>query len=210
MLKIPGLRELHRGGTHKNPDEPSPTDIGEQTNAFKSIYRLLMLDSTEDFARIAVQFGGLADLMERFSHRIAAAGQIPITRWDGRSPAGMSATGESDMKNYVLMMEAMRSVRLDHELKILDEVLARDAGLQEAPEWKWNSLIELSDQEIAEAAKVKAEALSIPLADNVIDEDEYRAAIDGDPVFGNLPGEAPEPDPMDPDMMPPMPNAGAA
>ena len=53
------------------------------------------------------------------------------------------------------------------------------------------SLLEMSDEEKAQAAKVKVEALTIALANNVIDEDEYRRQIDGMEVFGDLPGDAP-------------------
>ena len=152
-----------------------------------------------------MNFGGLADLMDKYPARIAAAAKIPRTRFLGSPPIGMSATGESDMRNYVMMMEAMRVQQLEHPLSILDEVLARNAGLRLAPEYQWNSLLEMTDAEIAEAAKIKTEALSQALVDQVIDEDEYREALSGDPLFGDLPGDPPEPEPMPMPGDPPMP-----
>ena len=42
-------------------------------------------------------------------------------------------------------------------------------------------------------AKTKAEAVILATTGYLIDEDEGRAALDGDAVFGELEGEAPEP-----------------
>ena len=202
VLHIAGLREAIAGGG--DPDEQTPEQIGAQINAGKSIYRLLMLDEPgrEEFMRIAVQFGGLADIMDKFPERVAAALDIPYTRFMGNPPKGMNATGESDQDNYILMMEANREAKLRDVLGMqLDPILARHAGLKEAPEYEWRSLLELSDRDVAEAAKLKAEALQIAVTGYWMDEDEAREAINGDPVFGELPGPAPEapeePDPIE-------------
>ena len=198
VLHIAGLRETIAGGG--DPGEPTPSEIGQQIRQSMSNFRLLMLDEPgrEEFMRVAVQFGGLPDILDRFQHRVAQARKIPLTRWEGRAPSGMSATGESDMKNYVLMMEAARTKKLRDVLYVLDQVLARNIGMREPPEFKWESLLELSDMEIAEASKTKAEALDIAVKAYLIDEDEGRASLDGDPLFGALPGSAPEaPDPIE-------------
>ena len=207
VLHISGLREAIAGGG--DPNEPGPAQIGADINMMKSIYRLLMLDEAgrEELIRVAVQFGGLADLMDKYQARVAAARKIPRTRFLGSPPIGMSATGESDEKNYVLMMEAGRASNLLDPLAQLDAVLARHVGLREPPEYDWQSLLELSDQEIAEAAKTKVDAWHIALTDQVVDEDEYREGINGDPIFGDLSGPPPEPEELiiDPMSLPKMP-----
>ena len=109
-----------------------------------------------------VAFGGLAELMNTMPARVAAARKIPYTRFMGNPPKGMNATGESDQDNYILMMEANREAKMRDVLGMqLDPILARHAGLKEAPEYEWRSLLELSDRDVAEAAKLKAEALQI-------------------------------------------------
>ena len=198
VLHVAGLRETIAGGG--DPNEPTPAEIGQQIRQGMSNFRLLMLDEPgrEEFMRVAVQFGGLPEIMDRYQHRVAQARKIPLTRWEGRSPAGMSATGESDMKNYVLMMEAARAKKLRDVMYVLDQVLARNIGMREPPESKWESLLELSDMEIAEASKMKAEALDIAIKAYMMDEDEGRKSLDGDTLFGELPGAAPEaPDPIE-------------
>ena len=202
VMNIAGLREAIAGGG--DPDEATPEQIGAEINRMKSIYRLLMLDEPgrETFSRVQVAFGGLAELMNTMPARVAAARKIPYTRFMGNPPKGMNATGESDQDNYILMMEANREAKMRDVLGMqLDPILARHAGLKEAPEYEWRSLLELSDRDVAEAAKLKAEALQIAVTGYWMDEDEARESINGDPVFGELPGAAPEapeePDPIE-------------
>ena len=201
VLHIAGLREHIAGGG--DGDEASPAQIGAEINEAMSLYRLLMLDEPgrEEFNRVAIAFAGLSDLFDKFPERVAMARDIPMTRFKNQSPGGMNATGDSDMKNYIMMLEAKRAKDLRDPLTVLDMVFARNAGLREPPEFEWLSLFEMSDKEIAEAAKIKAEALGVALTHSMIDEDEGREALNGDPVFGELSGPAPEPDPME--MMPP-------
>ena len=192
VLGVADMREIVAGRAGQR--EASVEQIGDTINRLKSIYRILMLDKDrEEFSRVAIQFAGLADLLDKFSERLAAAADIPITRWKGMSPAGMNATGESDMHNYIAMLEANREKMLASVLPVLDEILARDAGLDEPPEYDWNSLLEIDEAAQATTAKTKAEALAIGLTSVAIDEDEMREALNGDPVFGELHGEAPEP-----------------
>lgn len=201
VLKVSQLREAVAGQLHQSdPNAPSADAIGSSVNELKSSHRLLMLDKdTEDFQRIQVQFAGLPDLLDKFQARVAAAADIPQTRWMGRSPAGLNATGDSDMHNYVMMVEAHREEKLPAILDRLDMVLARDAGIGEPPEYEWRSLIELGEKDQAEVAKLKVEAAKGAAEGGFIDEDEGRAALNGDAVLGALEGKAPEP--PEPDLL---------
>ena len=74
--------------------------------------------------------------------------------------------------------------------------------MRETPKFEWLPLFEDTPKEVAEAAKLKAEALQILRSTGYwMDEDEARESINGDPVFGELPGPAPEapeePDPIE-------------
>ena len=182
----------------------SVDDIGAQVNQTKSMYRLLMTDlGKEEFSRETVMFAGLADLMDKFALRLAAAADIPATRFMGRSPVGLNATGDSDMDNYVMHVEAQRERMLERKIGFLDDVLLRNIGVKDAPDWSWRSLVDQADQDVALAAKTKAEAIQILVNSAVLDEDEGREAMSGDELVGDLPGPAPEPVLPSYDEMPP-------
>ena len=209
VLKIRQLAEKAAGAA-VDPDEQTIEELGQRINDIKSNFHLMMLDKDEeDFTRVAVTFQGLANLMDRFAARIAMARDIPQTRFNGNPPTGMSATGESDMRNYVMMVEAKRVVRLAQPLPRLDAVLARDAGLAEVPDYRWLSLIEMGEEDIAKAAVELTKALTQALAANAITEEEFRRQIDGHPVFGALPEmEMPLPDDPEPEPEPGPPGEG--
>ena len=55
---------------------------------------------------------------------MAGAAGIPATRLFGRSPQGMNATGESDLKNYYEMIDQLRERHLRPALEKLLPVIA--------------------------------------------------------------------------------------
>lgn len=59
-----------------------------------------VMDKEDDFVTNQYTFSGLNDIYESFMLDIAGAAEIPVTKLFGRSPAGMNATGESDLINY--------------------------------------------------------------------------------------------------------------
>jgi len=57
-------------------------------------------------------FGGLDKVLETFMLDLSGAAGIPVTKLFGRSPAGMNATGESDLQNYYDSIEEMQESEL--------------------------------------------------------------------------------------------------
>jgi len=53
-------------------------------------------------------FAGLADIYDRVMMDVSGASRIPVTKLFGRSPAGMNATGESDLINYYDYIDGIR------------------------------------------------------------------------------------------------------
>jgi phage-related protein (TIGR01555 family) len=59
-----------------------------------------ILGENDSYETHQYTFGGIADVYDRFMMDVAGAAETPVTKLFGRSPAGMNATGESDMQNY--------------------------------------------------------------------------------------------------------------
>ena len=195
VIRMLGYKEALEGESAVDPDVRSPEKIAEDINLYKSIYRTLFLDSGDEAQRLAVNWSGLPDILDRFARRLAAAAGIPATRFWGQSPIGMNATGEGDMVNYAYHVGAMQEEMLTEPLLLLDEVLMRDAGLSELVEYEWVPLLDISESDQAGIAHVKAQAVSLATADNLIGPEEAREALSG-PVFGELdPSDVPEPPP---------------
>lgn len=125
----------------------------------KSVVQLALLDGTEQYDRKTLNLGGVAPIIELFMTWISGAADIPVTRLFGTSAKGLNATGEGDLKNYYNSIRAKQLSQLDPAMRQIDEVLVRSA-LGHFPDdfnYRWNPLQQLSDEEIARAAKMRAD-----------------------------------------------------
>lgn len=76
----------------------------------RSMFRALLLDADkEDFQYVHREFGGVSDLIGQSAIRTAAAAQIPATVLMGQSPAGLNATGESDLELWYARVRAYQT-----------------------------------------------------------------------------------------------------
>lgn len=73
----------------------------ELVDMSRSVSRSILLDAEdEDFRRDAYSFGGIPEILEKMMLRLAAAARIPVSLLMGQAPAGMNATGESDIRFF--------------------------------------------------------------------------------------------------------------
>lgn len=72
-------------------------------------------------------FTGLADVYDRMMMDVAGAARTPVTKLFGRSPAGMNATGESDMRNYYDYIDGLRETELRGIIERLLPIMALSA-----------------------------------------------------------------------------------
>ncbi len=72
-------------------------------------------------------FSGLSDIYSEFMMDVAGAAEMPVTKLFGRSPAGMNATGESDMQNYYDSIEQKQEACLRPVLEKLLPILCISA-----------------------------------------------------------------------------------
>lgn len=132
-------------------------------NQVKSSVNALILDKEEEWNRIQTNFNGLSDLLKLYLLIVCGATDIPATRFLGQSPAGLTATGESDIRNYYDSIAAWQGNVLSPALIRLDEVLLRSA-LGARPDnlfYNWNSLWQITEAEEADIALKKAQAFKI-------------------------------------------------
>jgi uncharacterized protein len=157
----------------------------------KGINGALIHDSEETLGQKTASFASLPDVMDRFMQLASGAADIPMTRLLGQSPAGMNATGDSDMRNYYDRIEAMQAVEIAPAMSILDECLIRSA-LGERPEevhFTWNSLWQMTAKEKAEIGKIQADtAKTLRDTQLIPDEALSEAVVNTITESGAMPG----------------------
>lgn len=127
----------------------------------KGINGALLLDKDEEFNAKTISLAGLPDVMMVFMQLVSGAADIPATRFLGRSPAGLNASGESDLKNYHDRIQSIQELEIAPAMSRLDECLIRSALGTHPPEvhFTWNPLTQLSEAEMAEIGKIDAEII---------------------------------------------------
>jgi phage-related protein (TIGR01555 family) len=66
----------------------------------RSVMNTILLDADENYTKQSSSVAGLSDLIIQFGIALAGVTGIPFTKLFGQAPAGMNATGESDMRNF--------------------------------------------------------------------------------------------------------------
>lgn len=126
----------------------------------KGINGTLILDKEEEYESKSASFATLPDVMDRFLQIVSGAADIPATRLLGQSPAGMNATGESDLRNYYDRLSSEQAIIMAPAMHRMDEALIRSALGSRPAEvyYEWAPLWGMSEKEKAEVFKMKADA----------------------------------------------------
>lgn len=132
----------------------------------KSIVNLGLLDmDNEKYERNSISFSGLSQIMEQFMVWTAGAAEMPVTELWGQSAAGLSSTGEGDLKTYHGTIKGKQDGQMRLDLEALDQVLIRSAlgTYPEGIEFEWNPLSLPSGNEQAQEdlADAQADAMNI-------------------------------------------------
>jgi uncharacterized protein len=159
VFKVDGLLDTIASGELKTMHTRM-----ELVDMSRSVARALLLDADkESFERASTSFTGLADVLDKAMLRLSAAARIPATILMAQSPAGMDATGESDIRWFYDTIKAAQTnelkPRLERLLKLI--FLSKDGptGGLEPEEWNitFPPLWQMTPRETAELRKMIAE-----------------------------------------------------
>lgn len=95
---------------------------------------LTLLDKNDLFASTAYSFAGLSDMLLQYGQQLSGAARIPLVKLFGQSPAGLSATGEADIRMYYDSIKSWQESKLRNPWEVLLKVMWRSVYGQPAPE----------------------------------------------------------------------------
>ncbi len=138
----------------------------------KSFNRMLLLDGTESYEKKSNNFANLDKIIQQFMIDVSGAADIPMTRLFGQAAAGLSATGDNDVRNYYDMVSAKQEAEIRPQLEYLYEVLVRSelGAMPDDFRFDFNSLWQLSETELATIEKTRAERDQIYVQLGVVPE----------------------------------------
>jgi hypothetical protein len=191
IIKIPGLSEQI---TSKEYEDRLKARFSF-ANIAKSVFNIILLDKEEEWERINQQFAGLPDVQKIFLLAASGAWDIPATRFLSQSPQGLSATGESDTRNYYDRLSTEQKIFVEPALEPLDKVLLR-SSIGNVPDdeikdmwYSWNPLWQLTEKEKSEVAKSKADTFKVDVDAGLINEVVLKKAREAQLIAdGTYPG----------------------
>jgi phage-related protein (TIGR01555 family) len=130
-------------------------------NMGRSTYRMLAIDSEEEWDQLTVTWGGIPQVMESFILVVAGAADIPMTRLLGQSPKGLQSTGDGEERDYHSMLKARQGELLRPALERIDALLIPSALGNRPPDiyWEFAPFDQPNQKDSAEVEKTYAETL---------------------------------------------------
>jgi len=178
VFKVQGLVDMIASG-----NKQALLERLELVDVSRSVARSLLLDAeTESFERRDTTMSGLPDLLDRTMLRLAAAARMPVAVLMGREPAGLNATGESDIRNWYDTLDAERNhrlrPRLDRLLRILFRAKKGPTGGVEPSSWnvRFPPLWQPTPKELADIRKVQADTDAVRISSGVLSAEEVALA----------------------------------
>jgi phage-related protein (TIGR01555 family) len=159
-VKVNGLREIAAAGGEALEGLKEQFEVMRlaQTNM-----GLSLLDKEDEFETSTYTFAGLSDILLQFGQQLSGATGVPMVRFFGQSPAGLNATGESDMRMYYDNIHAGQEATLRNPFDVMLKVLWKSETGWDPPddlESSFNPLWQLSAKEKSDVAKVNVDAIS--------------------------------------------------
>ena len=178
-LKMDGLGEIMSIGTD-DAKRKTESMMAEMTHMMSS-FGLLLLNPEESLETHPYSFDGIKDMHEAFMTEVAGAAEIPVTKLFGRSPDGMNATGEADMRNYYERIASLQERMLRPALERLLPVVMMSCFLT-VPEnmgFVFNPLAPMAPEETEELAGKLSSRVRELFEAGIISREEARAELRG-------------------------------
>lgn len=140
-------------------------------------------------------FTGLPEVYDRVMMDVAGAARTPVTKLFGRSPAGLNATGESDMQNYYDYIDGLREAGFRAIIERLLPVLALSAWgvIPDDLDIEFPPMDSPNAAEMADVAQKKTAAVIAAYQSDLLDlstaREELHSLDEDTGLFGKMPDE---------------------
>lgn len=135
--------------------------VMQNQSVVKSNFGIQLVNKGDQMHNTQYTFSGLQEIYDSMCLNLCGAAHYPMTKLFGRSPAGMNATGESDLKNYYDYVDSQRESKLRPALyQLLPVLFMSEVGaIPDDFDITFPPLWTPTAKEVAEIAKSKAEAI---------------------------------------------------
>ena len=182
VMKIKGLADLiAQDGQKAFQQKLLSIDLS------RSVVRAMVVDAEgEDFERKSTPMSGFPETVDRLATALAADADMPLTLLFGMSPAGLNATGASDIRFFYDRVSSIQELEIAPAILRLVEIALAAQG--EDPETtphavRFKSLWQPTELEISQAHFTQAQADAIYLTNMVVSPEEIAISRFGGPRY---------------------------
>lgn len=193
VYKMEGMEQVLATGSEKVVQGLYNTI--QAMNALMNNNSIQIIGANDGYESHQYTFGGVGEVYDRFMMDLAGAAEIPVTKLFGRSPAGMNATGESDMQNYYDTIEEKQesSLRPVYD-KILPIMIMSELGaIPDDFDYEFNPVRRPSDDEMADLASKNIDSITKAFQAGIISQKialkELRQQAELTGMFSNITDE---------------------
>lgn len=158
-MEVKGLEQLFSIGSSQA--QRRFWNVMQAQSVLRSNFGTQLVEEGTKLTNTQYHFNGLQEVYESMCLNLCGASHYPMTKLFGRSPAGMNATGESDLKNYYDYVDSQREAKVRPVLQKLLPVLAMSAWgfVPDDLDFTFPPLWTPTAMETAEIALKKAQAI---------------------------------------------------
>ena len=192
-MEVPGLEQLFSIGATQAQWRFWKTMQAQ--SVLRSNFGVQLVEKDTKLTNTQYHFNGLQEVYESMCLNLCGASHYPMTKLFGRSPAGMNATGESDLKNYYDYVDSQREAKLRPVLQKLLPVLCMSAWgfVPDDLDFTFPPLWTPTATETAEIALKKAQAIRDTFQAGLFQADtamkELKKLEDETGMFGSITDE---------------------
>lgn len=192
-MEVKGLEQLF--GIGSGQAQRRFWNVMQAQSVLRSNFGTQLVEQGTKLTNTQYTFTGLQEVYESMCLNLCGASHYPMTKLFGRSPAGMDATGESDLKNYYDYVDSQREAKLRPALQKLLPVLAMSAWgfVPDDLDFSFPPLWTPTAMETAEITLKKAQAIRDTFQAGLIRADtaqkELKKLEEETGMFGNLADE---------------------
>ena len=170
-------------------------NVMQAQSVLRSNFGTQLVEEGNKITNTQYTFTGLQEVYESMCLNLCGASHYPMTKLFGRSPSGLNATGESDLKNYYDYVDSQREAKVRPVLQKLLPVLAMSAWgtIPDDLDFTFPPLWTPTATETAEIALKKAQAIRDTFQAGLFQADtamkELKKLEDETGMFGSLSDE---------------------
>ena len=193
-MEVKGLEQLFSIGSGQA--QKRFWQIMQAQSVLRSNFGTQVVEEGTKLTNTQYTFTGLQEVYESMALNLCGASHYPMTKLFGRSPSGMNATGESDLRNYYDYVDSQREAKLRPALQKLLPILAMSAWgyVPDDLDFSFPPLWTPTAKEVAEIGKAKSETIIAAFQSGLLDasaaQKELKKLSDETGLFDSITDEA--------------------